>query len=313
MADFVNRHSYLYADLEDVSLSCSKGLGVSRLKFVLKVYFRPKLRPEEQNRFVPPTALESMTADVYLLGDGSKEGVLLGKAYAEVGRRWHQERRLNKCQMTLHLDISPHQIEAIEEVRDGSDINFRLDIFAIERPFVEYNDQQGNAVEYVGLAGQAHVSRRVPIEQSKWLKILDALGYQKTIIYELQSPNESAGKHLADAVALFRKAQASYQRADYDEAIAQVRACFEQLEVYLKDGKSLPGSLKAVASCGGQKASEIPKDQRFQALRRLLYSISSLAGHKDPLGFGTSWDRYDAKAVLGITVSILNREIQRGG
>ena len=98
----------------------------------------------------------------------------------------------------LAVDIDPPQISLIEAKRDGG---FSLDI------------QLEISTDVAGAIGSAHISGH-PVARETWLRLLEQIQYQRTLIVELPVPSAETAPRLSRAVNYFANSQRRFLEGD---------------------------------------------------------------------------------------------------
>lgn len=176
------------------------------------------------------------------------------------------------------------QLEAIEDLRNGGDLAFRVDVHAVPLATAESSPFPAQVVKEVS--------------QSEWVKLLDQLGYQKTLLLEIPMPDPSEFPKLARVVNYLSQARASVIRggAGHREAVALCRDALESLRAVLDDS--------AAAGAAWQRRSEemeeLDKAGRLLLVRRALWRLTS--GAKHPIA---DWNRHEAISVLAMVSAVV--------
>lgn len=190
----------------------------------------------------------------------------------------------------LHLlSLAPSQMEVIERVRAGQDIQLLLKL----------QGEVWRGHEFTNI--QETVS--CPVSQSDWLKVLEQCEYGRSILFEVPLP----ASHAADAPApaqYLQRAKTHFVKGHYDDAVAACRLALEAITTSPTDKGDTDVAVKAWK---GGRASDLSIGQRELVLRQVLAQYTHLAHHHEP---GENTSRYDqsmASMVLGMTASLLSR------
>lgn len=140
-----------------------------------------------------------------------KEPRLLGRAFAEsavvlASTPYHQDN-------TLYLDLilSPRQLEAIEETRQGNGLDFKLQIFGELFDGLSYN----NTSDIV----------HAVVNQTSWIELLKELEFSNTVLLELEVAGLS--EQNGPAWKALRKAKEHLYNGHYDDVVASCRKALE--------------------------------------------------------------------------------------
>jgi hypothetical protein len=182
----------------------------------------------------------------------------------------------------LHFDIDLRQIATIESVRDGG---FTLDL----------------QIEIIADAGSEHGSAHVSgheVSRETWLRVLEQIQYQKTLLLELPIPNPQSDPHLSKAISYFVNAQRRFLEGANRSSVEELRQCLAALvsqDPNLEDDSAvLTGDLKT-ARFGGAKF-----DERFDLVRRALKLTTDLAAHPEVAETGPAEARATIVMVAGL-------------
>lgn len=206
-------------------------------------------------------------------------------------------------QMSLALDLTLDQLEAMEELRSGRDLVLGL--------------QPGGYLHTDGDMYRLYPSNHqlsVTVSQSDWVRLLQGANYVSILTVELPMPDSAAPGDLTQAVQSLDKARAAYLRGDYEEAVAD---CREGLVVLARSGDDRFDSKKKWSSNAGKR-------ERFWRVQRALLSVTNLAHHpedrvvEDPSGeqeAGSSlpidWGRADAHSVIVMLAALVFQKTRR--
>ncbi len=196
----------------------------------------------------------------------------------------------SEFQVPLSCDLSRSQLEAVEEIRNGSNLQLNLTLYA-----------------QVALAGGDtwHSTGQIQhtIGQSDWIALLGTLGYRRTLLLEVPLPDAVADPELAAAASSLGEAYHQLQIGHYRPAVAGCRDALEQLTTALGDLAALPQPVKK--SLTGQVTKTWTKAERLRLLRQAVYILSSPAHHGDSAAALFEWDREDAVAIIGMTAAVI--------
>jgi hypothetical protein len=256
-----------------------KAVGFSRLLMGLKLSV--SARPAGSTDDRPNESLTAMPAELLVGGQG---GGPIGRSDPVPGQlpiddAAHDFDRY--LQMTFDLDRT--RLEAIENVRNGSDLNLTLNLYPA----------LANRGGYIRQANQALVYQ---VEQSRWVKILDELGYQRTLLIEVGVPHGQQPPSMAKALEHLAAAQGLIARGDYREAVGRCRDVLDAIKVELADDDQVDF----------KGASDMHKADRLRLIRRGLYSFTSAARHIDEVTRQFEWNRVDAVSAVSLVAAIVN-------
>ena len=197
----------------------------------------------------------------------------------------------------FYIDLNQLQIERIEGLRNGGDLEFVLQISGISDGFIGPHGSH----EWVHFnANQIH-----------WIKVLKEMNYQEFLLFEIPIPPENASGELKQAVKYMSSAKDYLLKGHYDKAVGECRLVLDGLTQGLKDEPEL----KTAIDLYRRSKTEMNIDQRFLFLREATRHVCHPPHHvSDELDevLPTLYDRADAICVLGVTAAILARSLRIG-
>jgi hypothetical protein len=253
------------------SMHGAKAIGAYHLRFSLR-YTMPGW-PETQFRF------SNIQARVTVGGQPN----LLGRAFAEnaivlTSRGDHQDGGF-----LMDLMVSPRQMEEIEKIRCGGDLNFNLDLFG------EIYD--GYGYSYAGENVDAHVN------QKSWIDLLKQLDFSTNVLLEI--PHEGAPVEEYPVWKALEEAKKNLYYGNYDQVVASCRKALE----------GIPHNREEVS-----RVKNIPVGDRKKMTKRerLVYLLDALehythpAHHLESSEDSESYTRSDAILAFGATISAIS-------
>lgn len=258
------------------------GLGLNHLVIDLELTFFSQ----------PPRADEGWNGPLALAGEGwAGKGGNRGSHY--LGTLDFQEPLFIlppgwQSGFPAHLEakvpLSRQQIEALEELRMGGDLALRVDLRSVPLATAETFPQQ---VQFVH-----------EISQSDWIRVLDQLGYQKSLLLEVPMADPSEFPEMARALEHLSEAQAAIVRggAGYREAVGLCRDTLESLREALSDSLAEDAAWQKRS----REMEEMDKAERLLLVRRALWRLTSGARHPP-----FQWDRGEALAVLAMVAAVV--------
>lgn len=183
----------------------------------------------------------------------------------------------------LLLDIDPRQISTIESVREGG---FKLDI----------------QIEITADAGAEHGSAHISghdISRETWIRVLEQIQYQRTLLLELPTPNPQSAPQLSKAVSYFVNSQRRFLEGENRSAVEELRQCLAAVadqDPNLDDDSAVVIADMKTARLGGAQFEE-----RFELIRRALKLTTDLAAHPEVAETGPS----EARACIAMVAGLL--------
>lgn len=117
---------------------------------------------------------------------------------------WSYPGQHNRQSIPLTCDLDRARVEAIEDARAGANLLLDLSLGVVF----------GNGWKY-------DVNDQYIVNQSMWIDVLDAMGYQRTLLVEVPMPDPNAQPEFAEAVDLLAQSQRHLQRGQDREASAR--------------------------------------------------------------------------------------------
>ena len=251
-------------------LQARPGLGRHRLVVPVSV------RPTSEAAYGHSLSFGGSVSATGLRGTGG----YLGSIQKTSARQISQNSLLEEY---LHFDIDLLQIATIESVREAG---FALDL----------------QLEIIADGGLEHGSANIAghqVGRETWLRILEQLQYQRTILLELPTPNPQTAPHLSKAVSYFANAQRRFLEGENRSAVEELRQCLAALaqqDPNIEDDSAvITGDMKS-ARMGGAHY-----DDRFDLVRRALKLTTDLAAHPEVAETGPT----EARAALAMASGLL--------
>ncbi len=196
----------------------------------------------------------------------------------------------------FYIDLNPLQIERIEGLRNGGDIEFHL--------------QPSGIADGVFGPHTCHDWLHFKANQSVWIKVLKEMNYQEFLLFEIPIPPENASGELKQAVKYMSRAKDHLLKGHYDEAVGECRLVLDSLtQKGLEDGPELQTAISLYC----RSKTEMNTDQRFlflrEAARHVCHPPHHVSDELDEVS-PTRYDRADAICVLGVTSAVLARSLR---
>lgn len=283
---FTNNAGYIMADIKLTSISGRPGLGVSRISLGCDFSFHASANPG--------TRIQELRCDVYIRGSTNNE-MLLGAAFPESSPYLDTKKIAYQTQVFFCLDLDLRRIEAIEELRKGGDLTFRLILTGIAQPPPSSSEQPS-------LVHEGNLS--LLVNQRAWMDTLTAAGHGRFLLFEIPFPPSGARKELAEAIDHLEMAKHQFDLGHYDEAVTRCRRALDSLTAGLCDGEEVA---KAKQDYFGDREirEDMPIKSRIMFLREVIKHVAHPAAHGEALGNQEHYNRHDARLMLGATAATL--------
>lgn len=255
----------------------NRGLGFYQLIFPIEVITQPI--PEEKG-----IAVTNFSGTLHVQGIGSPSNPTILGRLIEHGepRTIRTYPRSGNHHFSFEIDVDERRIEAIERIRLGGNLTFSLELFATAL--------QGETSEQ--LHRQPY---QLTVSQSDWIKLLENIGYRKTLLLEVSVPNGESNPALSESTKHLANAQKQMLHGHYREAIGACRDTLESLNLFLRN-------FEAPISSEKRKRD---KQERFSVIRQSLFDLTHAAKHADEVTSQIEWSLTDTRAAIGLTATLL--------
>lgn len=208
-----------------------------------------------------------------------KEMRLLGRAFAEMAivlasTSYHQD-----AAFLMDLMLTPRQMEEIEKIRHGDDLNFVLDIFG----------ELYDGYSHRNSGDRIHMA----VNQKSWIDILKELNFTSSILIEIPHNIRNSGTSVWKAL---EKAKEHLYYGHYDDVVASCRKALEGIPQ--KDDE-----LSKVRNMSIGERTKMTKRQRLVHLLDALKHYTHPAHHLESPEETESYSRNDAILVYGATLA----------
>ena len=195
-------------------------------------------------------------------------------------------------QFELPLLLSASQLSALEDHRDGGDIDFALTLIG-----------RGGAGQR-SADNPEHQELYVKMPQSGWVQQLNASGAKHTLLLEVPIPIGDASPQRKNAFEYLRRAQQLFVNGLYGECVAECRKAAEELQ----HGQ---GAVPWAQLPKLEDRKKLGKQERLRVLLGAMHLYSHLAAHSASQGGTSDYSRADAKLVLSAVAAFVMHESAR--
>ena len=234
-------------------------------------------------------AISGARVTVRSIGGHSLE---LGTAFSEKAVVLRQGDNSKPEQFTLRLPLQPHQVDLMENVRDGGDLNLSVKFLA------RGSDSRSSWFDWEEAGDMA---LQIPVPESAWVKQMNASGADRILLFEVRVPS-SDGALPHPAARHLLKAQQHLVGGNWRECVSECRQFAEQL-----GGGRLTPATDRLAS--GRRS--MSKDEREAVLLAALLHYGHLAAHSESQHGELDFDRADAKLALSLAASLAAHHFRR--
>ena len=211
-----------------------------------------------------------------------KDMRLLGRAFAEAATVLASSGYHQNAAFLMDLMLTPRQMEEIEKLRLGGDLNFTLDIFGE----VYDGDGHSNSNDRVHLT----------VNQKSWIDVLKELGFASSVLMEIPYKTSDLSKPVWKAL---EKAKEHLYYGHYDDVVA---SCRKALEGIRPDGNEIA---KVRNSAAANRVAMSKQDRHVYVLDALEH-YTHPAHHLGSEEETESYSREDAIFIYGATLSAVS-------
>lgn len=258
--------------------------GAGHFRLVFRIHFVIYARRSDEE-----FALLPFEADV-VVSRSDEQALRLGRA---VDVNQHSVININKHSSPQYIDfgleLDRARVEAIETVRGGGELRFRLTVSTIG------SGPKGTwrALEMI----------QAPVNQGTWIEALQRMGYGETALLEVPVVPRDACPQLTAAFDYLADAQSDLLHGDWRDAVGKTRDIMEAIASALgEEGDQLAEFQKLFEKVRGSDRAT-----RLRVLRRALTLFAAPAKHGDEKSSAIDWKRSDAVMAVHMAAALLSR------
>ncbi|PKN67823.1 MAG: hypothetical protein CVU57_01010 [Deltaproteobacteria bacterium HGW-Deltaproteobacteria-15] len=274
----------IIAELSLAGFSAIPGYGLYRLIF----HFSCQVNESNNGKYIVRGLIAQVSA-----GRSHDKTKLLGKAIPERPIVIQTFPHSHRNSISFYLDLTPAQIEALEEVRKGEDLFFCFDMKG-----EGYKDDQH---------WEAWDQLTIPVNRKTWTDVLRQIGYADFLLFEIPVPHSNSPAELKNAIASLEKARDHFLAGSYDDTVANCRKSLESIEKGLNEETAQKEAVRHYQ----RNRDEMSKEERQLFLREALKRYTHLAHHTSETGANFRFDRAEANMVMGVTAALVSHAMQR--
>lgn len=202
--------------------------------------------------------------------------------------------------LTFKGSISFQTLEELEVFRAGRDLDLNTRFSFNTDDGRSYADRLGlvvnkgdRLIEHWG--GDSNVK----IPAADWLKVLEAVGYRRSLLLEVLYPY---GQDQEDPLAKrLKKARDAFDGGRYEDCVAEVRHVLKEMDIRRDDKEQVAAAIGKYRDRDSTVRESMSLDERLLSLRRALDHVAHVAHHGGDDGI----TRSSAKATLVIAAALL--------
>lgn len=278
-------NSRIIADAQIQGVFGLRGIGCYQLRFSVD-FNLPNWGPHDEI-----IVLSGLRAEI-AVGANPGEFKLLGYAAPEAPLSLETKEFPQRQPMLFLLDLNEQQLFALESMRNGGSLHFRVTISGEARGS---NGGQWAREEF-----------RHEVTLSDWSSVLRDLGYADVLVIGVELPKAELGHKLRPAAELVRQAHGDLISGRYDSVVARCRQALESLRTVLKQKESIDGALDKF--CKGPRKA-MTKHERELLIGEAARHYAHLAHHVDQAGEQQWYSRGDATFLLTIAAATISSEV----
>ncbi len=279
-----NYNGYSICDVAVNSISGRPGVGISELCFSLGFQVSSFAAKHE-------AVVKEFHVRVAVAPDDGSNPAMLGIAVQEMSWSFDTKPGMSRHDMLFMMPLSEGQLFALEKLRAGQGLHFRLNVTAL-------------ASGLNGIFRQfEEISYRVNL--STWATVLNGLQGREYLVVGLELPRVQKDHPLSHAIARLRKAKEFLVAGRYDTVVSECRLAIE-------NARKIAVEEQAVAEAIDQfKTSKksMAKKQREHLIAESARHYAHLAHHDD--GQPEIFSRDDANMLLSIAVAVVGSAVAR--
>ncbi len=279
MSISISAVSRLVANVSPPRVTLSRVVGGFELAFTVEGFSVPNNETQPIIWMVPDLARISV-------GSPSQE---LGSARPNHSVPVRTLRSAAPLNYEFRMSLSGTQVAAIEEVRKGGELPFRIVIAGVGGSEADLTQRE---------PFQAILAHSVP--QSEWVQQLQSAKAADILLLEIALPFIDPPPRMAAVMKMLRQAQGLFLEAHYADCVSNCRKAIEAFEKLV--GRDRAGLLKRL---GTENRDDLNKDERRTTIEAAVYHFGSLASHDGASGF----DRRDARLALALTAALIAHEV----
>jgi hypothetical protein len=267
------------ADFKLTGVTAVPGIGISRLQFSLQAQIAAL--HEEPARVREPRVF-------VFAGPNSSDLRLLGTAVPQ--SQWFAETQKHpeSTYFMVFLDLSAEQLSALERMRAGHPMFFRLELHTL--------------VESRRWGWQrAQVQAQIEVPVSAWAKLLKDLGYTEILLVALELPVSNVPVSLSTAVQQLREAHSDFIAARYDRCVGACRLAIEAVDATLGNAGQVDQAFKAFDS----NRRQMSRRQRALLVSGAVRHYTHLGHHLNSQAQMEVFSRSDAQFILAATSAVI--------
>jgi len=272
---------YNIADARISGVSAVRGIGFTRLQFSLELSINA----------TPPDYSVLVSSPISFVSAGrAQSGPLLplGNAVAETCWNAQTKDQSQRDAFLVILDLSGEQLAALERLRAGGLLFFRVDVHML----TQGKDGLQRAFEQLWFEANLSI----------WSKLLKDIGYLELLLLSVDLPIVDVPKELENAIAQIREAHTDLIAGRYDAAVSRARLGLDSIDALVNGEGARREAIKAFNSPENRRMS---KGARADLVRAAIRHYSHLAHHVNSSGGVECFSRHEATFILTAAAAVI--------
>lgn len=282
----LNHGTRIIADAKVAGISGKKGVGFYQLGISIEFSTAPRQASE------PELTLRNIGARVYV-GNSPRNLAPLGCAIPESPIQIQPKLHADRDFLLFDVDLSPSQIAELEQIRNGGELYFGIQLFA------ESFGPHGSMLARDDLQYRATLS--------DWAAILRTMKYADILVLGIELPTVITNGKIESGVELVRQAQSDLLAGRFDAVVGKCRMAIESVRSELDDEASVHACLQKFR----ENKTTMTKFERELFVSEAIRHYAHLAHHVNDDGAPTWYSRSDATFLLVTTASFVASAVSR--
>lgn len=223
----------------------------------------------------------------------------------------------NRTHVLFFVDLTPGQLAALEEVRNGGDLSFKFSLSTVCTGQTLVHATNWDKADKT-TPSTSEVDRQVTVATitydtnlGEWAKVLNELGYAKLMVFSVTLPLTDVSGKLGEAQRMLDKAQSQFIHGRYEDVVAVTRKLMESVREALSEGDALATSIKKFKDGGAAKES-MTKLERSLFVQEAVRHYAHPSHHVEKNSGSDEWySRSDAAFMMAMASAVLAEAVAR--
>ena len=190
-------------------------------------------------------------------------------------------------QYNFRIDLRDSDIERIEALRNGGDLQFRMQVMC----------EISGGPEPVPAQDDVWIN----VDRAAWIDVMKQFGLDRRLLLEVDFP-QTGNAALRTAVERLHRAREEHDAGNHDGVVRECRLALESVKNTLRLDEEIKNALAQYCGSGRRGMS---KRARALVLHELAMHYAHLAHHPDEGGETVDFGRRDAAFALAFTSAVV--------